>query len=529
MCYVKNRKKVKFINFYYLHLYVFVLKYIWCIDDMIKKGYNSKIISGALAFLGAGTTLVSANTPQHEQKNGGNVNKTNYLKALKGKKILRRALIAIDIVLGVVTILVFWAYIHKLVAINDLDKFLKGSALKEIKQRIPKITYRVEIEKLKTEINSFPVIEENGIKVDPRAITYEKLEKVLRNFGEYSESTNKKIAEINANFFKVLKNNINDLEILLDDSDIDKIKDANENNILETFDNILETLKTFLICKNSKEYTGLGVSAIKNFFINGTFQFLIKEWPDLPKEVCEIYEDRENFYEDYFDYLLGKNGKILSKNLDKKVIKTIENCKKIYNDDMKAFTVYKNSKKYTDLGVSAIKNSFINENFQFLIEECPYLPKKVRKIYKNLENFCEDYFDYLLAGNDKILSKNLDEEVIKTLKYCKKNYDDDMKAFTVLTNNIIPAFYKAKNELLNLENDTKLKKERTERLKTKEKLECLLNKHKNILGRESLLGFAKEEAKEMAEERKNSLENNFWDFGNNFFKLHGNDDLLQFS
>jgi len=27
MCYAKNRKKVKFINFYYLHLYVFVLGY----------------------------------------------------------------------------------------------------------------------------------------------------------------------------------------------------------------------------------------------------------------------------------------------------------------------------------------------------------------------------------------------------------------------------------------------------------------------------------------------------------------------
>jgi len=101
-----------------------------------------------------------------------------------------------------------------------------------------------------------------------------------------------------------------------------------------------------------------------------------------------------------------------------------------------------------------------------------------------------------------------------------------MKAFTVLTNTILPAFNEAKKKLLNLENDTKLKKEREERLETKEKLRYLLHEYKT---NKFLLYSAKIEAKEIAEKRKNSLENNFWDFGNNFFKLHGNDDLLQFS
>ena len=185
MCYVKNRKKVKFINFYYLHLYVFVLKYIWCIDDMIKKGYNSKIISGTLAFLGAGTTLVSANTPQNIQKNGG-VNSADNAKDSKVEKILKGALVTLIAATGIGAVaLTVWAFVHKSIAKSDLQEIIDSyeNKRKELGNR-DKSVIEKKINKLKDEIKNINIVGENGEKIDSENISIEELYTKYQKFKE---------------------------------------------------------------------------------------------------------------------------------------------------------------------------------------------------------------------------------------------------------------------------------------------------------------------------------------------------------
>jgi len=420
---------------------------------MLKGKRSLQVISGALAASGAGAALASANPPQNVQKKWG-VDNAGDTKDSKVEKFLKGTAVALIAVTGVgLIILTVWAFVHKYVAINDLNNFLLSYTTCERNQEL--CARRIEdrekgIERLEEEIKNASVIEENGIKVDPSAITYDELEEILRNFGEYSEETRtrinsikKEIQEIKENFLKLLEKNKEALKTVERGFDLDEFKkseDVKKKNILELFE------ESKLYKENSEGFNINDEKYIKSF-AKGYFFSFQKGHPNFSEQT-----NKEGFCEAYVDYLMGKNGNIL-KMMSKK------------------------------------------ENFASSI--------------KNEKDRFKKIMNHLKIWDDTILS----------------------------------AFNKAKHAVSGLEESLKnpdFEKEREERLKTKEKLEELSSKKyklkqslaqldldkKQKTEREQYLKKYKDDYKK-AKERKESLENKFWDFGKNFFKRHGNDDLFK--
>ena len=383
----------------------------------------------------------------------GGVDNAGDTKDSKVEKFLKGTAVALIAVTGVgLIILTVWAFVHKYVAINDLNNFLLSYKMCERNQEL--CARRIKdgeegIERLEEEINNASVIEENGIKVDPKTITYDELEEILGNFGEYSEKTSnrinsikKEIQENKESFLKLLEENKEALKTVERGFDLDEFKKSED---------------------------------VKN------------------KNILELFEESKLYKENF-----GGIG------IDDK---SMECATRVF------FSKFK--------------------------EEHSHLSGEMNTI----KDFHKAYVDYLIGKNDNILKMSKNENLIGFIKNDKDLFEHWLKSYEIWNNTILPAFNEAKRAVSYLEESLKspnFEEERKKRSKTKEKLKELSSKKSKLQKSLARLDFDKKQKTEReqylekykddyeeAKKRKESLENKFWDFGENFFKLHGNDDLFK--
>jgi|GEM_PF-4823659 len=403
---------------------------------MLKNKHSLQITSGILSASGVCTTLVSAEL-QNEQKIR-EVNNASDLKDSKAEKILKGALVTAIAATGLGLLgLIVWAFVHKYIAIKDLNSILseyevlQEKDINETKQ-IEKSEKKIEecernIEECKKEVNEELVFYIDGetvklsdVVVDLSNMTYEQIHKISDESPCYGKNTIEQIASM------------------------EKIK----SNFLELLEKNKESLR----------------------------------------EMGEIYEIS-------FDLDLIKNMGFYGSKADKP----------------------------KDFEVTRILDIFEKE-----------------ELYKkNSDNFDIEiaFSDYQIRINDILLRRNVakyvgEEEVLqekeKTLKTTRE-------IFEIWGKVILPAFKKAKEKekaLKKLLESPKVKEEKSITDKIKQNLwdkwvalrQRAEHKKESNEIKESLNKM--EENMKEAKRRKESLQNNFWDFGNNFFKLHGNDNLL---
>ena len=150
------------------------------------------------------------------------------------------------------------------------------------------------------------------------------------------------------------------------------------------------------------------------------------------------------------------------------------------------------------------------------------------KLYKENSN----NFDIKTAVADLNTSKDCEK---KALLIKEEDLEVARKSFKIWGDKILPAFIKAKKQEKSLKEllaSPRAEEEKKIGAKTKDQLSDLhvlllireFSQYSNEIIEKNLKNMKK--IIDKAKERRESLQNNFWDFGNNFFKLHGNEDLL---
>ena len=176
--------------------------------------------------------------------------------------------------------------------------------------------------------------------------------------------------------------------------------------------------------------------------------------------------------------------------------------------------------KYIDIKCRKLLESFLSKHQNFLLDN--NLEKKDFKL--------KYFYPYVKRGEDVDLTFIKTEELRNEIKKCKGDLDEHIKLFRdVFEGKIFDSFLNLKRVVEGRENffEDGLFKKRDDYeklLKKKKELKEKLSSLEKIEQKESEL---KKEEKfyEEAIKRKKSLENSFWNFGNNFFKLHGNEGL----
>lgn len=178
------------------------------------------------------------------------------------------------------------------------------------------------------------------------------------------------------------------------------------------------------------------------------------------------------------------------------------------------------SYEYIDIKCGKLLESFLSKHQNFLLDN-------------NLEKkrFSLKYFyPYVKRGKGDILTFIKTEELRNEIKKCKDDLDEHKKLCEEVFNNRIMVSF------IDLERVVKSKEHFFEEgfFKKRDDYEKLLKKKKELKKKLSLLEEIEQKESELKKEekfyeeaikRKKSLENSFWNFGKDFFKLHGNDDL----